>query len=288
MAKTYTPIGLGACLLAGNEYTGTRYQDWRAANETQRRALMLNPTDKEIGKVPELERWAKDSHVPLNKILAERRFALRFDPFAPGHFGVLSILKLRVDWLKEGTKERVRERFKQKDYPGFRLHGKGCGVSVSGSGTPIARIATKSGDVVWIQMTDDAPKDDIAAAEAAHKLLSEARRRRDFEEGDFTGPCVCFRESRDLSWLAGLNVPGSIVLDSGYQETIFGMNRTGAVARVATGGGMIMACIQHERAHYRLDGPAIVAIERPGLRIPVFSAYITPADWKDPGNLDEL
>jgi hypothetical protein len=140
-----------------------------------------------------------------------------------------------------------------------------------------------------IQKTDETPADDIAAAEAAAKLVKSAGKKNG-DRGTLVAPLVSFHEERALDWIADLSVPGKVIMESGFQETKFGMNRLGARAKVATGGVAYATCVMREEPpiEFILDGPAIVAATRPGIVGPIFSAYITPDDWKDPGDLGAM
>jgi hypothetical protein len=289
MAKTYNPLGMGGCLLAANDKSGTRYGDWRASanRPNQRRALALNPTPEEIAKIPELERWASQDHRVLNRILEEHLFWSRFNPFKKGGFGALSILNVRLAWKEPGKEATVTDSATKKKYAGFRLSGRGCGVTVVDGKSPVARIETANGDVVLIQKADKEPEDDIAAAEAAAKLARSVGKKVG-DKGALTTPLISFHEGRELEWFAGLAVPGKVEMENGFQEIRFGMNRLGARAQVATGGGFYATSVETAPVEFVLDVPAIIAVVRPGVVGPIFSAYITPEDWKDPGDLGEI
>ncbi len=45
---------------------------------------------------------------------------------------------------------------------------------------------------------------------------------------------------------------------------------------------------QKEPSYYRVDGPFVVTIVHQNTGVPLFSAYVTPEDWRNPGHLTAM
>jgi len=106
-------------------------------------------------------------------------------------------------------------------------------------------------------------------------------------------PMVQFRQQPDISWMRGLQLdtgrgPNWFVVQA-KQEVRFGMNQFGARAKEATAVGMVRMAVSGFSPPYVVNRPFLIVIGRPGkVEVPLFGAYLTPHDWKDPGNLSAL
>ena len=65
---------------------------------------------------------------------------------------------------------------------------------------------------------------------------------------------------------------------------LFKMNEKGARAEVAFTASVLRSMSMPAPDHI-IDQPFLVWFERPDLALPLFGAYITEEDWKNPGSL---
>lgn len=66
------------------------------------------------------------------------------------------------------------------------------------------------------------------------------------------------------------------------QETRFQMNEKGARAQSAVAIEICVKCIQQPTPTFDITEPFYIWIERPGMSVPLFAAYVDQVDWKEP------
>lgn len=299
MTKTLHLPGIGACLLDIGRLTGDRYHAWMATpdgshRDAQQRLLALLPTQEELPRIPETTPRVSSSHDELNSILARRGLGPPFAPLARNQFGFLSFFDLTFRWIERGEKTEIKIGAAEsgRRYDGFRLSGPGCGVRAirdeAFMGNAAARIATESDDHVWIWPKPSfmpPPADDLEAAETAARVLRFGRQAGDGKPGDLTAPCVSFETHANLDWLRGFsNLKAEI--QAATQQSRFSLNEFGGRAAVETCGvGRSLGGRSVPRENIEIAEPFFLAVERPGIARPIFSAYVDFEDWKNPGHL---
>ena len=227
----------------------------------------------------ELGSWVSDDYMYLNRILKDEGFGIQLDPFAPGDFGVVSILDVLVEWLHEGSKTIVHNN--HIDYPAVE-HKKGAQIYlVDAYPYPVACIKTKTEDTVWVAIADE-PCKSFALLDHINKIRKSDMHISTIHD-KVIAPMVDYDESCQLDWLLGLRLQNWYICQA-LQQTKFKMNEHGAHVKSAV--AIACRCSLPVTKPYVINKPFFVWIERPGLDDPIFVGYMAPEYWSDPGQLE--
>ena len=237
--------------------------------------------------IPEIESIASWSADEINTFLRQRGFDIQLQPFDSLTFGMASVLDLLVEWLEKGWKTSVKCVLDQEWYDAARLKN---GVEYLLSDIhrhPIAAIATKTGDVVYMTKIDDAPDgfDLVAMAEQLANLS-----RPVYKFGGLVFPMVDLNQQVDVSWILNMQTftddRTEAYISQAVQQTILKMNEEGARAKSAFAGVVTLGTrIPKEKPDMIIDAPFLVWFMRPLLNKPLFVGYIATEDWKNPGSI---
>jgi len=217
----------------------------------------------------------------INEFLAKEGFDIRLDQIGADEFGVASVLKVLVEWKEAGQETYLTiEGNNEKRYPAVRLSEKDWVTFYRNDihSHPIARVETKSGDVVWMTIhpaRTDTPFDVIEFSKKDKHQISEYN--------ELVFPMVDYDQEVDISWIQGLSLMGWRVVQA-LQQTKFRMNEIGAKVESAAAMKLFRCITQHRRV-FKIDGPMLLWIERPGLDMPLMSGIFTSDDWKKPEEL---
>ncbi len=213
-----------------------------------------------------------------------------------------SVLGFTPTWEKPGRS--TERRIDGKDYDfvamreGFRYYAPPAEwvTPISHeSNAPInfcVQIACVDGTALWLMMLADAPQSPLDLIDLVHNL--QKNRCADPEpctKPRLHFPMIDLHQEIDLSWLSGLQTED----ESGHVWNIVGgiqkhslkLNEKGVPYKdlgpsaggfYITGGGNR----QVPATEMVFDSPFVVWVEKKGMRDPLFSAYITPDDWKRP------
>ncbi|HYL97695.1 MAG TPA: hypothetical protein VEZ90_01985, partial [Blastocatellia bacterium] len=150
---------------------------------------------------------------------------------------------------------------------------------------PIAELATKSGDRVYMTAFDIELEGSELAAVAeslAQGLVSNS------EYKGIVFPMVSLDHRVDVSWVIGLETHGSdgqsFWVDRAVQQTRFRMNEFGARAQSAFAAA-VAGCTPQGPGPYTLNQPFLIWIERTVLSKALFVGHIGTDDWKNPGDI---
>jgi hypothetical protein len=290
MSRTMVISPIVSALVKSEDILG-KDRTWKAVNDWQeyflekffsKRAELAGFSQKE------LRNWASFSARELNRILEKEGFDIRLNEFRPEEFGVVSILDVMAEWLKEGLEVAIVSLGKK--YPGVRMERDSkfeAYMSLSYS-HPIAALPAKSGDKVFMAVADDK----AASFSLIEKIDSI---RKNLVSGGYYDslkfPMIDINQEVPLDWLLGLQTlqddGRQAEISQAFQQTKFKMNQYGARARSAVALGAFKAVIRQEKT-LLIDKPFFLWIEREGMSIPVIYAYIDQEDWKNPGNLSEM
>lgn len=301
MSKTMVMSPIVAALVKSEDMLG-KDRVWRAVNKSQeeflskffaKRGELVNFSESE------LRSWASLVASELNATLEKEGFDIRLDDFAEGEFGVVSILDVLTEWLKEGAKTKVL--FDNKEYPAVKLDrtAKINEVSMELFSAflldeyhfPIASVVTKSGDKVWMTVADNALEsfELISRIENLRKSIDEHSTKTHFSRLVF--PMVDLNQKVDIGWLIGMLTASKTGLDfkvsQALQQTKFKMNQFGARVKSAV-AITIRATSAIIRKDMIIDQPFYLWIEKNGISYPIMYAYIDKTDWKDPENLKNM
>jgi hypothetical protein len=285
--STFTsPTTLAQALVSATTFIGDAVvnKPWAPINPEQKHFIETIFPDyvTELAKISGLEGRADHDVEAINAWLRERGFDIELDPSKdPDDFAVAAISDITVEWQDEA---KVTSLSLQDDYPAFIV---GSGVklySISDRFAPLIQIATKSGDIVYIR-EESAPRDWAELlADVALVRASRRDRRAPFER--VVLPMVSAKHQPDVSWLCGLRL-GQRYISQAVQEVRFAMNEHGARAKEAT-AAMVSKGMSAPPPTYEVNRDFLIYIIRPGVAVPIFQAYITRDDWKNPGDLSNL
>lgn len=237
----------------------------------------LPESQADLPRIPELQALAALEPQTLDRAVAKAGMSIRLAPWPNDgrHLGVASLLDLRLRWRTAGE---THERGQSAAFtvaggqPAFRLTSADNDIEFGRFRTapePVVIVTTQSNDKLFLLRTDAPPADPLALAD----LGAAIARTRPSHDWEFQGaylPMVNADKVVDLSWLAGLRL-GSWEVAQGRQQVRFQMNQLGVVVQSATEIGVVAGL---EPTYYRLDGPFIAVVSRPGVRIPIFCGYI--------------
>lgn len=248
---------------------------------------------QDLDRIPELRAWARRTAEEINALLKGNGFDIRLDhwPDDGESFGVVSFLDLTVKWPQAGESAEiyaVREG-RLQTYPGFLLAQGVVDYLEVGGDKPLLRIPARSGDSVYLHQTLGTPSGFELYDRVATLRESRVSTRRFAHVGSTTIPQVKLHRQADISWVECMAIPDPLLLIvQALQEVRFGMNEIGARAKTATALAMSRGGPPSVTEPYVVDSPFLIWIERPEVATPLFVAYVTEEDWKEPGSLASI
>lgn len=264
---------------------------WQTTNTTQDRFLQefFAPCQGKVGKIPEIESIASQQAEVINRFLRERGFDISVDPFGPDEVGVASVLDVLVEWIEKGKITTIKKDGRK--FQGVHLHPVGFHFQlfeIPGQENPVVKIRTKSpNNVVYMTILKDPADGFDLVAQARELTLQCASAKINHKYGGLIFPMVDLNQEVDISWLEGMNTPGQyggpVTIIRALQQNKLRINEIGARAESAM--VLVGALGDEKRPDYVIDRPFLFWIERKGLIAPLFVAYITEGDWKNPGSI---
>jgi hypothetical protein len=241
-------------------------------------------TREDLGRLSadELRAWASRDAAELNAILEREGFAIRVPPMEPTEFGVLSILDLLVEFVREG--ERASVTCDGTTYPAVQLRPAGIVPPSRGDHEdPLVVLATRSGDRLCLTVADR-PRSGFDLLGRIEELRAGLDRAVE-PLGAVVFPMVDLVQEAELGWLVGMQTGDGgapYVVTYGAQQTKFRMDTRGAhVESAAVAGVRFLSATPTDLV---IDRPFFCWIERDGVRAPVLAAYIDQEHWADPGD----
>jgi len=269
--------------------------DWTTVNDTQKNFMDLFwkhlPVVDQLGD--NLKRKADSDYEVINKWLKDHKFDIQLevpgDNNTPNVFAVASILDVLVEWLEEGEKRQVMSAVSGMAYKGVYLkRTQGATGFLDEDIHPhhIVRIATKSGDLLFMTALDEMP-DGVFAISEKIKSLSDVFKMPDHIAG-VSFPMVDYDRMVDIGWICGMHTgkrPEDFYIQQALQQTKFRMNEKGARAQSAVAMGFRCLSMSAPETVVRIDRPFLLWIERPGVDTPLFSGVFAEDVWKEPKEL---
>ena len=290
MSHTTTTIPISVCLEEIENKIHAR-GEWRTTNDLQREFLQkAYPGDRQDrSKLTEKELSFEVSHDAdvINAFLASKNFKIKLDPFQdPTDFGVASVLDVSVEWKVAGKKASFA--INDQQYAAVRMDADDVGIFEGSHGHPVVRLWTKSADVVTISMVDRV----LSGFELKETAASfDACQKRSYAFSALKMPMIHIDQEEDISFLKQMNIDGTdglgeAIIKQAVQQTRFRLNELGARAESAAAVG-VMRCtsVQRPKPELVIDRPFVISITRAGMVSPLFTAYVTEQDWKNPGTL---
>jgi len=258
----------------------------------------------------ELQAYVAEDAETLNKILRDHGFSIQLKPFRPSEVGIVAIQDIIVTWNKKAEHSTIQAA--GKTYPSFIMDEKNNDITFfvyhdQENHIIIAEILTQSHDKVYcaVKMKTidgqntvvpffDYHTENIDDLTVAHTIAQWQQNVKNNPLYSYTFnalelPMIMYHAQPSLEWLLKLQLSSGYVVTQALQEVIFKMNEIGAQAKAA----VAIAIRELSSAHSAPQNPLIVNqpfllwIERPGMPLPLFAAYLTQEHWAAPPSFEK-
>lgn len=266
---------------------------WDSANQTQARLLELYARWRsEITGLHSLESMASGVAAELNNFLSSRGFDPMFEALGKDELGVAAVLDMLIEWLKPGELCDIQAPGLFAPFSGFEISGSGTGFDfyeMEGNQGPLIRLATKTGDWLWIAIPNEPLRDEASLAFSVMELMQRSR-VPSHRYASVKIPMVDIRTEADISFMKGATTHDCDGIEwrisKAIQQFRFRINAQGARARVAT-GMVFEKCISLDEA-YVVDGPFVAWMTQGKSVIPIAMAYIGTDCWKSSSDFESM
>ncbi|MCB0331127.1 MAG: hypothetical protein KDD70_15770 [Bdellovibrionales bacterium] len=286
--KSASMLPLLGCLARFEEVVGEN-PVWRAANDMQTRFLaeVFATGRADVDAMPEhqLRSIASKSVEVINAFLAEQGFDIRLEEFQDENsVGLASVLRVPVKWKDPGRK--IPLGTPEGNFPGVSMKRGVLVLNGSNYPNPILQLATESGESVFMTIATE-PLEGLDLL-ARIRALGELTTNYDFKGAEF--PMIDLNQQVEISWMEGLWIPAENPLQQWFirqavQQNKFRMNHLGAITESAAAMEGALRSISIPKPPCRIDRPFFLWKTKPGITQPIFTAYLEPDCWKDPGDL---
>ncbi len=280
---------LAALTVAQEKFLGFK-ETWQPTNNAQ--TLFL---ERYYAKADELKKLSheemrscasKDIEV-VNKFLSDNGFTIQLEQAKGDCFAVASILDILCKWTVKGQKDFITfdnaGNSTKKTYPAVRMK-EGYTIRQTETDNPLLVIDTENGDKVFMTIAEK-PLEGFELVERVQELSSTSNEDITCRFEDVLFPMVDIDQKGSIDWLIGLRFAPDWFISQALQQTRFQMNEEGAAAQSAVAISIEKCINRHRPPTLRIDKPFYVWIERPGMTLPLFAAYVDFADWKEPARL---
>ncbi len=271
-----------AALLATERILG-KDRKWSAVNTKQQVFLetVFNRIKTDVPEIPEIESISSRDYTRLNSFLKDKGFDIQLEPFQPSDFGVVSVLKLVMEWLKKGEVTTITVN--DTSYPAVRMKKNGVSFyrSINFKHT-IIQVKTKTEDVVYLTAVDEPVAESKLWSLGAGLLETRTHYYPDYLGVIF--PMIDLDTQPDISWLQGMYTMGTDgrpgIISQAKQQTRFKMDELGATVESAVTMGLMRSMLGP--TYYKIDRPFLAVVHRPSLKQPIFVGYLNTDCWKQP------
>jgi hypothetical protein len=260
----------------------------------------------------ELKAYVARDAQTLNKILRDNGFSIQLQEFVNAQsIGIVAIQDILLKWLKAA--KRITIPSGKKQYIGFHLDEHRMDVSFSGNDVNkptivVAKISTQSHDKVYcaVRMNMNSDKvvlvpffEGVAAGLTDHEVMHAVCEIREKlkDSSQYSNinrynaielPMIEYQAKPSVKWLIGLKFSPGYEVAQALQEVIFKMNEFGARAKAAVAIELMksVAPSPNSKVSLVVNQPFLLWIERPGMPLPIFAAYLPQKYWADPGSLE--
>ena len=269
-------------------------RQWNPVNKQQELFIkqFFEPYRADVGKIAEIECIASLSSEKVDQFLRERGFGSNTKNLSNGELGIAGIMDCTVKWTRKGSNVIIETPDKKK-YKGVRISEGGIWFYRSDDHNhPIVCLRTKTEDKVFMTMLDEEEVEEVPGKYMLYKKVKKIMRDIDYCD-DFDGlkfPKVDLDQQAGMDWLFGINTISSrgdpAKIKYIYQRNRLRMNEFGARFQSEVRGVIAYTAVMKERKpDHIIDKPFLCWIQREGLDIPLYVAYVAKEDWKDPGSL---
>ena len=299
MTSTITLLPIIAALFTANNFQQLHDAGWNTVNTQQQifiNQYWPNVTDLALLKANELESKASKDVSIINQFLKEHNFTIQLaDMHDPLAFYVASILKVALEWETIGIKTTLNVN--AKNYPAVKFDNQvGQGVKIyettsdylAEKKNQILEIKAKNGDLVYMMKkpNEQTPLVDFALLDAIERSWQKnitTEHQRYYDEAIF--PMVDLNQEVDIKWLENIGTSSGCMNDyivaQALQQTKFQMNEKGAKVESAVAIGCRCTCFRPKQI-FIINEPFYLWIIRPGMKTPIFAAFINTDAWKAP------
>ena len=291
MSKTVCLHSVASALMQVEKEFGLDEPPWIPSSGTQQMFLSeFYPSLRtDVPHISEIESMAARSPEPLNQFLRSKGYGqISLGPFEnPTSIGVVSILDILSRWLEKGEKTTIRHKTTKREYPGVNLCTGLRFFAVPGYPFPIVQIGTQNRSDSVFMAVSDGPL-------AGFPLIGKVRELKAAMERLYGAydrvifPMVSIDQSEDISWILEIQAPHQsglpLVIAQAVQQNKLKMDEFGVRIQSATAmeGTLRGPSIPKPLI---IDQPFFFWYERADLNLPIFVAYVTEQDWKNPGGL---
>lgn len=295
MSKSQTEVPLTIVGAIGKaDYILGSDRKWNHVNRKQELFIkkFFEPCRYEVERIKEIESIASANAEAIKDFLRERGSNAKIDPMGRDEIGIASILDIVVEWVRKGSNVDIETPDKKK-YKGVRIDKGGVRFFRSKSHNhPIASLATKTEDRVFMTMLDEEDAKWNPGEFELHDRIEKIMRSSDscFDFGGLKFPKVDLDQVEDMNWLLGINTISSrgdpAVIKYAYQRNRLRMNEFGARFQSEFSGALLLrSTMEIPKPDHVIDRPFLCWVEKKRSAVPLFVAFVAEKDWKDPGNI---
>lgn len=285
-----SPLTLAALFRAAEPILGD-VADWHLVGfdnaDRQEAAVQAYATYRAIvSEMREIESTCAWSADEINAWLAARKFDIMLEPFSPKTFGMAAVSDFSVQWPEAAGLEHIR-RPDGSTHEGFRLKSDWLLCDDDPGENTTLWVRTQSNDVIGIAMAPRPGSESELLKEVRMRMSVPARSRHPSPAmADL--PMVDLDAKLDLSYLVGMwtKMPDRKfpdIITQALGQAMFRMNEKGARARVAMAAAVTRSLSMPRVIAF--NKPFLLWIERPGVNVPLFAAYLESDCWKKPAEL---
>ena len=235
----------------------------------------------------ELATLATESSTAMEEFFKAKNFDVKIPTYLEGDLGLGAVLKLALKWFVPGKPFEISHGL--NPYEGVKLTDKHNPIEfyeAIGHNHPIAAISVENGDEIHVtKFHGNVKSSPFALTWLAEQFATARRPIRDFDSVAL--PMLDLEVSSDLGWLEGMRAVGTNGnrhISKASQENRLRLNLEGALAESATHMTLTLGITALKKTMI-LDEPFLFWIQRLGVSTPLFTAFVTPDSWKNPGEL---
>ena len=300
--STITLLPIFSALSMAQKKYGCEGVQMGTVNEKQKTfvaAHWVHKNDIDLLQAGEICSTASYNVVEVNEFLRAHNFQIQLRDGGPESLYVASILKIALAWHDKGEKTTLAVN--NKKYPAVRFERRGkqpfkvYDAPAGKNGNPILELAAKNGDMVYM-MVAPANQEPLREFDLLDSIAMWQQNKIEsaVPYSAVIFPMVSLDQEVDIRWLLGMNFPtskGPAQIAQALQQTKFRMNEEGAMVQsaVAIEVQIGIACPNFNPPPvFCIDDSFYIWIMRPGMKTPIFAAYVDKSDaWQEPESLEK-
>lgn len=252
---------------------------WVLVSDIQKQFIQdIYPGAKGLAQKVPMKTKVSDKANIINQFLEENGFQIQLNPFQKDEIGVAAIMKVALEWKKEGV------NYIRQGYPTVSL---GSNFSfMRWNDLDVVCPQTKNDDEVYMVMvsSNDIPKADVDLYLLGTKMLKELKEQpRNYDQVSF--PMVKVDQTINLEWIVKMQLHSSDptfmpkYISQAIQQNKLAIDEKGVKVESAAAMGM-RALSYHEIKEFIIDKPFLLVIARNN--VPILVGWIEQDSWKNP------